>query len=317
MSIDSKKPKMYSQCFLFKSNVYETKLLNYIKHSEELDKNSDKFFYVLNSFKHSYPKWLYKFVASDRCAFFIPNKSFPVVKAFNAFAITKGNGKNQHLAIINAHLLNVHLKSNAYVLNSNTESAMLGYSVSAATHYTYLVNPTVYTSNSKIVVNGGESFARLVNHILHYVYKINSIPKLKEKTDLFSKIYFYRNLMNFDMEKSLKLAKRDTNVSEHEIAVLNADEDEAYENIDVFINNVLAKLPGLEKLTTAIFVEKWIQLYGVGTEFAMELLPPFLTLFTNLYVSSYTCNINLIQSVTGKVNSIGQEVMTIGGRIYG
>lgn len=317
MLIDSKKPKLYSECFLFNSGVYETKLLAYIKHSEELDKSTDKFYYVLNSFKHSYPKWLYKFVASDRCVFFIPNKNFPVVKAFNAFAITKGKNKNQHLAIINAHLLDVHLKSNAYVLNSNTESAMMGYSVSAATHYTYLMKPTVYTANSKIVVNGGEAFARLVNHILHYLYKINSITALKEKVNLFSKIYFYRNLMRFDMEKALKLAKKDTTVTDHEIALLNADEPEAYENIDVFINNVLAKLPGLEKLTTAIFLEKWISLYGVGTEFAMEILPAFLTLFTNLYVSAYTCNINLIQTVTGKVNSIGHEVMSIGGKIYG
>lgn len=317
MTIDSKKPKLYSDCFLFKSNVYETKLINYIKHAEELDKNSDKFFYVLNAFKNSYPKWLYRFVASDRCVFFVPNKSFPVVKAFNSFAITKGNNKNQHLAIINAHLLNVHLKSNAYVLNSNAESAMLGYSVAAATHYTYLMKPTVYTTNSKIVVNGGESFARLVNHILHYLYKINSIPALKEKVNLFSKIYFYRNLMRFDMEKALKLAKKDSTVTDHEIALLNADEPEAYENIDVFINDVLAKLPGLEKLTTAIFVEKWIQMYGVGTEFAMEMLPAFLTLFTNLYVSAYICNIQLIQTITGKMNYIGQEVMTSGGKIYG
>lgn len=313
-------PKKYSDCYLYKANVYEPNLVMYINKADIIDKNDEKFFGIMNTFKASYPKWLYKFINSDSLLFLIPNKSVKVNKAFNGFAISKknkDNGIKNKIAIVNGYLLDVHMKSNKYVLSSSHESVMMGYILNSFVSYIYLLNPRLLARNTKIITMGSEIYAKLFNHVLHYMYKINVNTKLKNEVEYMVKMYYFVNLLNFKTDVAMKYAEKNTKLSKMEINLLNADDEYLYKDIDKFINNVLSKMSTMEDLTLSKFLEKWVQLYGAGTEFALELLPAFIGMLTTVYVSSYSININTIQNIIGKTNIIGAEIMNIGGRLYG
>lgn len=315
---NSKIPKKYSDCYIYKANVYETSLVKYINRATILDKQDSQFVDIMNIFKNSYPRWLYKFTNSDSLQFLIPAKNAGVNKAFNGFACIKNhNGKPIPLALVNGYILDRHIKSNKYVLNSSSESIMMGYIVSAFNSYTYLMNPSVFTKNAVVSKDGAHIFANFISHVLHYMYKIRSIPKVANEVTHMAKMYYYVNIMRYDVNKAVELVNRTTDLTSSHIAVINADDPGVYVDINTFVTKALATIPVMNKLTTALFVEKWIQLFGVGTEFALELLPAFLTMLTNQYVSSYATNINTVQSIIGHKNAIGAEVMKIGGKIYG
>lgn len=314
------KAKTYSDCYMYRNNVYiyEKSIKQYMSKSEILDKNSDYFIGIMNGFKLTYPRWLYKFINSDKLLFLIPDRQTPVNKAFNTFACTKKQGdKTKTVVLVNAQLLQKHIKSGKFVLASTTESIMQGYCVSAFTAYHYLTNPTLFTNNSVIVNIGAEIYARLFLFVLNYLYKVQSIPKLVAEIEIMTKVYYYYNLLNMSMEKSIQLASRKSTLSSLEIEVLNLDDKDLYKDISTFVTEGLANMRTMEKLTFSLFMEKWIQLFGTGTEFATELLPPFLTMLTNQYVSSYASNINSIQNIIGHSNKVGAEIMKIGDMIYG
>ena len=306
--------KKYSDTYLYTADVYETKLVKYITTSELLDKNSDKFIDIMNMFKNTYPRWMFKFINSDKLQFLIPDKHVRVNKSFNGFACVKDK---ELIAFVNAYILGIHIKTNKFVISSTDEAILKGYVVSAFTSYTYLRQPSIFTKNSVIVNEGSEVFTNFFTYILHYMYKIKAVPKLDESVRYMVKMYYFVNLLGYDINKATQLANKKTKLTSLEIELLNADDEAVYENINTFITKVIAQMDLMGKITTAAFIEKWIALFGNGTEFALEMLPAFLTMLTNHYVSSYATNINLVQNVMGRRNKVGAEVMQIGVRIYG
>ena len=48
------------------------------------------------------------------------------------------------------------------------------------------------------------------------------------------------------------------------------------------------------------FVNKWIFVFGPGTQFAMELYPAFSTMITNAYCGAYLNNQKVIEKVLGR-----------------
>ena len=70
----------------------------------------------------------------------------------------------------------------------------------------------------------------------------------------------------------------------------------------------------MPSLTLDILVEKWLYLYGTGTQFALELYPAFASLVTNVYIGCYINNQKTIEKVVGKdIVTFTVGVLSIGG----
>ena len=76
-------------------------------------------------------------------------------------------------------------------------------------------------------------------------------------------------------------------------------DDDTFKRFDVFLKQ-LEKLLKLNNLSVELIVEKWIYLYGTGTQFALEIFPAFASMMTNCYVGCYINNQKTIEKVAGR-----------------
>ena len=99
----------------------------------------------------------------------------------------------------------------------------------------------------------------------------------------------------------------------------NADyyyEEEELKNINTFITS-LTKTFKLEGLTTDIFVDRWIYLYGKGSHFGVELYPVFLNTVIYAYSGTYMNNMKRIESVLGRdLVDLTNSVLKIGNDMF-
>ena len=85
-------------------------------------------------------------------------------------------------------------------------------------------------------------------------------------------------------------------------------------NIKYFIETLSDSLR-IGKLTIDTFLEKWLYLFGTGTQFALEMYPSFSAMITNAYVGCYLNNQKTIEKILGRhiipftlcILKVGQE----------
>ena len=63
-----------------------------------------------------------------------------------------------------------------------------------------------------------------------------------------------------------------------------------------------------------ILVEKWLYLFGNGTQFGLEWFAPFASMITNAYTGSYLNQQKQIEKCLGKnlLNNFSNEIIKIG-----
>ena len=86
---------------------------------------------------------------------------------------------------------------------------------------------------------------------------------------------------------------------EEEILNLQVDEEKMFINIKNFVEG-LTKILKLPETSLELILEKWVYLYGTGTQFALEIFPAFATMMTNCYVGCYINNQKTIEKITGR-----------------
>ena len=90
-----------------------------------------------------------------------------------------------------------------------------------------------------------------------------------------------------------------------------------FNRIDVFLSS-LAKALRLQDLSFELIVEKWIYLYGTGTQFGLEIFPAFATMITNAYTGCYINNQKTIEKIIGRnMIDFTKGVLKIGNEAVG
>ena len=93
-------------------------------------------------------------------------------------------------------------------------------------------------------------------------------------------------------------------------------EEEHLESIDTFVKH-LTETFNMKGLTTDIFVNRWLTMYGNGSMYATELMPLFLITITNAFSGSYINRQNTIENMCGRsMVTLSETLIRVGAETY-
>lgn len=275
---------------------YEKKLFDFVMKAEQINKLDPSFEEIKYEVKRrQVGNSLVKILESKNVI--LLTQEVPLPKAFKVFVAKDVKGDGKMKVFIDCDC--IKLIEGKYKC-SNVD-ILIAYLVNAMNSLIYYMDPKRLVMREEIIKNGGKAFASMFTYIVDYLYKISTTPSVRDKCLYLSAMYYQRNLLLKEPTDSLKTVCR--NISgiserEEEILLLQLSND-AFHNINFFIENI-AKVLKIPKLTLEVFLEKWLFLYGTGTQFALELYPSFASMLTNVYVGCYLNNQKTIEKVIGR-----------------
>lgn len=291
--------KTFADSYLYNSaiEVYEKNIINFIMHGEEVNKQNSTFEDIRYEVKkRQVTNVLTKVLDSNKVILLMQPKPLP--KAFKVFMTKDLKGDKKNKVFIDADV--VKLIDGKYMC-SNTD-ILVAYLLNAMNQIIYYTDPKRIVMRGEIIANGADMFSKLFTHIIDYLYKVSSTPNVRDKCLYLSSLYYLVCILKKDINDSNKhICKKISGLSEREeeLLLIQLDQEKAFLNIRYFIEE-LSKILRLPKLTLDAFLEKWLYLYGVGTQFALELYPSFASMITNAYVGCYLNNQKTIEKIVGR-----------------
>ena len=320
-SLDGKgqlKPKTFTDTFMYnKVGNYETNIINFIMMADRIDTLSSEFTEIKYDIKRrAVSNSLMKVL--DSPYIILGTSEFPLTKSFKIFTASDlKDGKKISKVFIDCTGL-ISKDDGIWTCDPNKIDVVVSYLISAACQRIYFSKPEAFSTSNMVVNKGSEIFSTLVNYVIDYIYKINTIPSQKQRLVYMTTMYYLVNILSHDPndDRTMKIAIKKAEISEKEAEIIDLQTPaDAYVNIKTFIDAV-AKVLRLPKLALDIFVEKWGLLYGPGTQFALELFPSFSTVITDAYVGAYINNQKTIEKVLGKkLVEFSTEIIQIETRI--
>ena len=312
-------PKTYANTYLFNQyHEYEKKMYEFIMTAERIDTKSDQFADLLYDFKRrNVGNSLLKIITSNNVILAV-KPGIPLPKAFKVFvAKDVKEDKTKMKVFIDVSEI-IALKNGAYTCNKL--EWLTSYVISAMTAYVYAMNETKLTGNSSILKDGGEAFAKCYSYIIDRMYKITTVPQLRNKVEYISAIYYQVNILGKNLEKNydsikanaLRISDLDPKLSQV-IDMMISDKD--FININAF-NQAVARVFSFMDFKTSNVISMWMQAFGTGTVFAMEFLPAFATMLTNTYIGGYIDQQMTIEKITGtSMVSFSKTILQIGASV--
>lgn len=293
------KTKSFANTFLYNVNNlgYEKELVNFIMKGDRINKEDESFQDIRYDIKRrQISNSLLKVLDSKNVILIDYPKPLP--KAFKVF-VAKDLLANDHpdRVFIDCDVVK---EVNGKYTCSNID-ILISYLLSGMNALIYYKDPKLLVMQEPIIKSGAKAFALLFTNIVDYLYKISTITGIRDKCLYLSAMYYQINILGKDPTDSIKAnARRISGISEREEQLLEIQLDnDCYHNIKFFIDSV-NKVLRLPKLTIDTFLEKWLFLYGTGTQFALELYPAFATMLTNCYIGAYLNNQKTIEKITGR-----------------
>ena len=242
----------------------------------------------------------------------------PLPKAFKVFCAKdiKGPKKDKMKVFIDcSNIIRKDENSGRYVCNRSNIDIFVSYLVSAMITFIYYADEDRIANNAKVMQIGAQGFANLFTHVVDYVCKISSMPSQKNKCMYLAALYYLGNLLGKDYtsEGNRRIAKKISGLSDREAGMIDIQiKKESMMNIKFFVEAVSIILH-LNKLTLDVVVEKWMQVYGTGTVFALEMFPAFASMITDSYVGAYLNNQKTIEKIAGTtMPDLTKALLTIG-----
>ena len=292
------KTKTYANTYLYgMTENYEKKLFDFIMKAEQLNKADASFDDIRYEVKkRQVTNTLVKILDSKMIVLLM--RAEPLPKAFKVFAAKDIKSDGKMKVFIDCSGL-INFIDGRY--SCNNIDIFVAYLLSAMNQYIYYVDPNRIVMNNNIVTDGALCFSSLFTHIVDYIEKISIISATKNKCLYMTSLYYQVNILNKEINDGVKATCRKVSglsEREEEIILIQLEENSLL-NIKYFIDS-LSKILKLNKITLDIFLEKWLYLYGVGTQFALELYPAFAELLTDAYVGCYINNQKTIEKICGR-----------------
>lgn len=292
-------PKKLSDSYLYGIGGYEQKLYKFFVESTTLTKQEPGFEDIRYDVKRGQNSTaLLKAFDSNNVVFLTHNVALPrSFKVFAASDIKSGDNKTKIFIDVTGVINNVNGK---YIIKPNDLDKFISYLMTALAYLIYYADADRITNNSKLLETGTKAFAELFTYAIDSL-RIGGVDKLREKVLYLSAMYYQINILRKDPTESAdNRAKKVSGLSVRDIEMLNILLDgDTYKDIFHFIQNI-SKVIRAEGLKLDNFVEKWIFVFGSGTQFALELYPAFSSLVTNAYCGAYLNNQKVIEKILGR-----------------
>ena len=294
--------KTYAATYLYgQYSEYEKQLFTFLMEGEEIDKDSPDFEDIIYEVKKRQVSNSLVSVLKSKEVVLMTNEK-PLAKAFKVFCAKdiKGPKKDKMKVFIDcSNIIKRDENSGRYVCRSNNIDILISYLVSAMHTLIYYADENRIVNNSKIMSIGAQAFATLFTHVVDYVCKISATPTLKNKCMYLSALYYLGNILGKDYTKDncRAIAKKVSGLSDREAGIVDIQlKPESMLNINYFVES-LSEILHFNKLTKDVVLERWMTIYGTGTQFALELFPAFASMITDAYIGAYINNQKTIEKV--------------------
>lgn len=308
--------KNYADTYLYSKGKYEKKIFEFLMHSEYVNKSDPSFEDIkFDVKKRQVTSSLIKVLESNQTKLCISDNGMP--RAFKVFVAKDVRGDKSLKVFIDVTGL-IKMDNGRYVYSSNDIDILISYLLSGMNAKIYYSDPSKLTNRATLIDEGLKCFTAMFYYIIDYL-RVGSTDNAKAKVMYLSSKYYQICLLGKDEGESVEnRALKISGLSENEATMINIileNVPEPYKNIDTFIR-AISQVLRVNTLTIDVFIDKWMWLYGPGSQFATELYPAFATMIIYAYVGAYLNNQKTIEKVVGRpmVDFVG-ELFKVGSEL--
>lgn len=292
-------PKRLSDSYLYGVGGYEKNLYKFFVESKVIDKDEQGLEDIRYDVKRvQNTTALLKVFDSKNVIFLTGSVALPrSFKVFAASDIKSGDNKTKVFIDVTGLMVNNNGK---YVIKTSDLDKFVSYLTSALAYLIYYADADRIINNSKLLETGTKAFAELFTYVIDSL-RVGGVDKLREKCLYVSAVYYQVNILKKDFTDSVSTrAKKISGLSSRDIEMveMNMDSD-SFKDISKFVD-CISKIIRAEGLKLNNFVNKWIFVFGPGTQFATELYPAFSSMITNAYCGGYLNNQKVIEKILGR-----------------
>lgn len=296
--------KSYSDTYLYSlvSDNYNKQLIKFITTSHEVYKKDKTFKDIEFDIKRRQTSSaLLTILQSDNVVLMISENNMPLPKTFKVITATDirtGEIKKKKVFIDVTGIITYN--DGEYKCNSRNTEILISYLINAASQFIYYVDPKRIIMDKNMINEGAYCFANLFTYVIDYLVKVSVNGNMRNQIMYISAIYYLKTILNKDLTDShFKLCKDISGLSDREVELLGIKFDEDnYMNIKTFVHGI-SDLCINSSITLDVIVNKWIYIYGQGTQFALELFPSFANMITNAYNGQFLNNQSAIEKQCG------------------
>lgn len=315
------KPKTFFNCYFYslsneKGNLVENNILEYITNAQRINYGDISFKAIKDQLKsRSTSAVLYRILQRGDINLCIYKKELP--SSFKVFCAKDkravGTGSNNKKIFIDATGLIEFQDGQFYCKDIDRLATYLTGALVQMIYY----NDTVKLTNNAILQKCSTSaFVKMFSGVMDYL-KVNNYLQNRDRILYIAGVYFAYSVIGMDINSARKISAVVNNVPAmdqqgHDYRYIEDD----LKNINTFFESLI-KTFKLTGLSTSVFTNKWLYLYGKGTIYALELYPIFLSTMMYAYAGTYINNWKKIEATCGKdMVDIATNVFKIGGDIY-
>lgn len=294
------KVKNFGDSYLYRTGNFEKNLMQFMMSAEIINKNHPSFDDIKYEVKRrQVTSSLMKVLMSDNVILLKGNVGLS--RAFKVFAakdIISGDKKTKVFIDVTDIIKST---DGSYSIESRNVDILVSHLLNAMNTFIYWVQPTRLLNNTSLVDAGTKAFSDMFTYVVDYL-RIGSVDNVRERTKYISALYYQCGLLCKDFTDSIRVrARKLSGLSEREADIVETlMGPDPFKDIDAFIKS-LAKVLRIDgQLRLDNFIEKWVFIFGSGTQYGTELYPCFASILTNAYVGAYINNQKTIEKVLGK-----------------
>lgn len=312
------KIKNYDDSYLYHKSDSGKRLMEFMLTCHHVDKSSESFQEIRSDVKRrQINASTLKVLDSPQVILCIGDNPLPKANKVMAARDVRGD-KNKLKIFIDVTEL-IKFENGVYKCDGVKElSVLVGYLLIAMNTRIYFTRTTAITNRTNLTKAGCRCFSDMVTYILDYLRIMSGTNKAKEKIKWYASMYYQVSLLGKDADAPATsgMARKIAGISEQEEKMIQMYIDtiaNPYINIDTFVNG-LRNILNCSTLTLESFVNKWMFLFGPGTQYGLELYPDFARILIEAYVGSYQNNQATIEKVLGGagLSEFVNEILSLG-----
>ena len=307
------KTKNHASSYIYSraASDYDRHLINTMMTAERVNKHSEEFAQVISEVKRrQISSTLLDVLMNKNVVLLMCNKPMPA-----AFTVcTAKDLKEDKQLKVFIDISPVVEKKNGFYYPTNI-NALIAFLINAMINLIYYTEPKRIVSNPNLTLYGTNSFVNMFCYVLDYL-RLSGYTESPSKIAYLTALYYQVSILQKPMSDSVKsVAARIADITSNEAHTYDFlyDEETDFINIHSFLTK-LTSLFKLNGLTLDVLVEKWLYLFGNGTQFSLELFPPFAAAITNAYSGAYLNQQKQIEKCIGRnlLNNFSNELLKIG-----
>ena len=209
------------------------------------------------------------------------------------------------------------LSYNSGFYETENINGIIALLMNASTRLVYNSAPSRILSNMTLTMTGTNNFVSMFTYILDYL-RISGYLAYKTKISYLAALYYLYGILgkpHSDVTRNvaINVAKIDRKEADNIDYLHEVKEEDVFKDIDSFIT-FLTNTFKFKGLTTGVYLEKWMYLFGPGTQFGLELFPDFSAILTTVYAGTFINNAKQIEKCVGRGGLQGfcPEIMAVG-----